>query len=134
MTDVDLHDQAPSTEEHTRLRAAAGLSGYTVAATTAGLEGSWFAMVARDSTGCALGMGRVIGDGAMFLQIVDMAVDPAAQGQGIGTRILRRLLEHTDQHAPGAYISLIADPPGQRLYQSFDFNDVAPSLGMNRRR
>lgn len=31
----------------------------------------------------AVGMGRVIGDGGCFFQIVDIAVDPADQGQGL---------------------------------------------------
>lgn len=79
-------------------------------------------------------MGRVIGDGAIFLHVVDMAVRPERQGQGIGSRILRRMLERADACAPDAYISLIADPAGQRLYRSYGFGDVEPSIGMERRR
>ena len=46
--------------------------------------------------------------------------------------MLQRLLEHADRHAPGAYVSLVAEPPGHALYRRFGFVDVAPSLSMKR--
>ena len=33
-------------------------------------------------------MGRVIGDGGLFFQVVDIAVEPAHQGRGLGKAIV----------------------------------------------
>lgn len=132
MSDTDLVDAPPTPEEHARLRDAAGMTPFPAASAPAGLAASWFAVTARAPSGEAVGMGRLIGDGALFLQVVDIAVDPAHQRRGIGTAILRRLLEHVDRHAPDAYVSLVAEPAGRALYRRFGFVDVAPSLGMRR--
>jgi ribosomal protein S18 acetylase RimI-like enzyme len=131
---VEIETRPPSPEEHTRLRAAAGMSGSPAGATPAGLAASWFAVTARAPSGRAVGMARLVGDGALFLQVVDVAVEPGHQGRGVGWGMLARLLDHADRHAPGAYVSLVAEPPGQALYRRFGFVDVAPSLGMRRRR
>lgn len=132
MTDVEIVARAPTPSEHAGLRAAAGMSAPPAAASPAGLAGSWFAVTAVAPTGRAVGMGRLVGDGALFLQVVDVAVDPAHQGRGLGARILRRLLEQVDRHAPTAYVSLVAEPPGQALYRRVGFVDVTPSVGMKR--
>jgi len=77
-------------------------------------------------------MGRVIGDGGLFFQIVDIAVLPEHQGQGLGKAIVRMLVEHLRAAAPkGAYVSLIADGEAHRLYSQYGFELTAPrSVGM----
>jgi ribosomal protein S18 acetylase RimI-like enzyme len=129
---VEIVDRAPTPEELARLRASAGMGSPRAAATRAGVAGSWFAVTAVTAAGRAVGIGRLVGDGALFLQVVDVAVDPRHQRHGIGSAILRRLLEQVDRHAPDAYVSLVAEPPGQALYRRFGFVDVSPSLGMRR--
>jgi ribosomal protein S18 acetylase RimI-like enzyme len=75
-------------------------------------------------------MGRIVGDGALNFEIVDIAVDPAHQGKGLGRKIMEHLMAWLEQHAPvGAYVSLVADVP--ELYQKFGFKLVRPeSEGM----
>lgn len=80
----------------------------------------------------AIAMGRLLGDGALFLMLVDVAVHPNHQGKGIGKRIMESLVTFADLHAPHAYVSLVADPLGQRLYPKYGFEDVKPGLGMFR--
>ena len=77
-------------------------------------------------------MGRLLGDGALFLQLVDVAVHPEHQNRGLGKRITEALVEFADAHAPFAYVSLVADPLGQRLYPKHGFEDVKPGIGMFR--
>jgi len=60
----------------------------------------------------------VIGDGGWYFHVVDIATDPTHQRQGLGRAVVEWLLAD------------IGDPPGQRLYRSLGFDDVAPSLGM----
>lgn len=69
----------PSVADYQRLRAVSGLSAFSAEAAARGLKGTFFSVLAlRD--GAAVGMGRLIGDGGCFFQVVDIAVDPAHQG------------------------------------------------------
>jgi len=40
-----------------------------------------------------VGFGRVVSDGVLYGMIYDMIVEPTHQGRGIGSEILRRLVE-----------------------------------------
>ena len=77
-------------------------------------------------------MGRVIGDGGWYFHVVDMAVLPDHQRRGLGSAVLTHLLEQIRARAPkGAFVSLLADPPGRRLYARHGFAESAPdSVGM----
>jgi GNAT superfamily N-acetyltransferase len=85
-----------------------------------------------EATGEPVAMGRVIGDGGWYFHVVDMAVLPDHQRQGPGDRILTTLLAEIRERAPsGAYVSLMADPPGRRLYSRHGFVETAPaSIGV----
>jgi len=94
---------------------------------TAAITGSWTFRHVLDPDGNVVGMGRIVGDGGWYFLIADMATLPAHQGRGIGSAILDSLLEQIRTDAPpGAYITLTADPPGRRLYETRGFVDVAP--------
>ncbi len=127
----EIVPEIPSVADYRRLRVAAGLSPKSKEAARAGLPNSVHAVIAR-CEGLAVGMGRIIGDGALFFQIVDIAVDPAHQGRGLGKLIVAALVEHLKQRAlPGSYVSLIADGEAHRLYAQFGFKPTAPaSIGM----
>ncbi len=120
----------PTPDEYLRLRAAAGLSRFSRAAAECALPRTLFAVVIEDA-GRAIGMGRLIGDGGCFFQIVDIAVDPDHQGRGLGKRIMAALMDHVATLPKGAYVSLIADTPADRLYAQLGFVPTAPrSVGM----
>ena len=121
----------PSADDYRRLRVSAGLSPKSAEAAAAGLPNSLFAVqVLKDDK--VVGMGRVVGDGGLFYQVVDIAVEPAHQGQGLGKAIVERIVEHLRRTAPvGAYVSLIADGEAWRLYEQYGFKPTAPaSIGM----
>ncbi|WP_098485579.1 GNAT family N-acetyltransferase [Georgenia soli] len=126
-------DGTPDVASYLRLREEAGLTPKTRAQAEAALPGSWTAVhaVVR-ATGEAVAMGRVIGDGGWYFHVVDMAVLPPHQRRGLGDRILTTLLDRIRERAPsGAYVSLMADPPGRRLYARHGFEESAPSsVGM----
>lgn len=131
MSGYDLLVGTPSVEDYRRLRRVAGLSEKSRAAAEAGLPNTWFAVTIQHD-GRAIGMGRVIGDGGTAFQIVDIAVEPGYQGQGLGKRIVAALVDHLHANAPAsAYVSLIADGDAQFLYAKYGFAPVAPaSIGM----
>ncbi|PPK92594.1 acetyltransferase (GNAT) family protein [Kineococcus xinjiangensis] len=124
---------APGVEDYLRLRRRAGLTPRTPEQAAAALPGSWLAHhVVHIATGETVAMGRVLGDGGWCFHVVDMAVLPEHQRRGLGDAVLTTLLEHIRAHAPaGAYVNLLADPPGRRLYARHGFTDTAPaSVGM----
>lgn len=121
----------PSVETYCRIRCAARLSAKTEEAARSGLKGTLFA-VQLLFHGDPIGMGRVIGDGGCFYQVVDIAILPAHQGKGLGKRIMREIMKYVETHVPkSAYVSLIADGQAQDLYAQFGFAPTAPrSVGM----
>ncbi|MEM8915970.1 MAG: GNAT family N-acetyltransferase [Pseudomonadota bacterium] len=129
----DLVVRTPTVEEHLRLRTIAGLTPFAPEAIAQGLEGTVHAVVILHE-GIAIGMGRIIGDGGCFFQVVDIAVDPNFQGRGLGKRIMAALTEFIEAELPAtAYVSLIADGPANKLYEQYGFIETMPaSRGMFR--
>jgi GNAT superfamily N-acetyltransferase len=128
---IQLGHDVPEAEEYNMLRVKAGLSPKDIEASRRGLQGSLFIVTLR-LEGKLIGMGRVIGDGGCMYHVVDIAVDPDHQGQGLGKRIMAEITGYLDLNAPPtAYVSLIADVPADR---QFGFEETAPaSVGMYRR-
>ncbi|WP_062115606.1 GNAT family N-acetyltransferase [Aureimonas sp. AU40] len=126
-----FHRETPEADDYRRLRAVSGLSPKSEEAARRGLPNTLHAVVVRFE-GRAVAMGRVVGDGGAFFQIVDMAVEPAHQGRGIGKAIFAALMDWLHENAPdSAYVSLIADGDARHLYAQFGFEPVMPaSIGM----
>ncbi|MFJ4467542.1 GNAT family N-acetyltransferase [Streptomyces sp. NPDC089424] len=130
----ELSVGVPSVEVFRRLRTDAGLSDKDPEAVTLALPNTWYGVILSHG-GQPIGMGRIIGDGGTAFQIVDMCVNPAHQGRGLGKRIMTALTEELERRAPAtAYVSLIADGPACFLYEKFGFADTAThdSIGMYR--
>lgn len=134
MTGYEIIAETPDSDTYRRLRVSAGLSPKTAEQAALGLPNTWFGVTVLHH-GKAVGMGRVIGDGGTAFQIVDIAVEPAHQGKGLGKAVMSALMGRLNTAAPtGAYVSLIADGDAKHLYAKFGFEPVMPaSIGMARR-
>jgi GNAT superfamily N-acetyltransferase len=123
--------ETPSVQTYRALRTGSGLSGKTEEAATRGLPQTLFAVQILHGAE-PVAMGRVIGDGGCFYQVVDIAVLKAHQGRGLGKRIMGEIRKFIDAEVPpSAYVSLIADGQAQDLYVQFGFVHTAPaSVGM----
>jgi predicted N-acetyltransferase YhbS len=126
-----LSDEIPPAEDYLRLRIVTGLSPKSPEGAALGLPRSVFGVVVRKD-GRIVGMGRVIGDGGLMLQVTDIAVEPGHQGRGIGKTIVARIVDYLNTTVPdGTYVSMIADGDAHRLYSQFGFTPTAPqSIGM----
>lgn len=129
--DYELSLANPPVDDFRRLRKVAGLSEKTRDAAEIALANSWAAVIVRHD-GRIVAMGRVVGDGGCHMQVVDMAVEPAHQGRGLGKAIFAALMRELEARAPkSCYVSLIADGEAHRLYAQFGFQPVMPaSIGM----
>ena len=85
MSDYRLVERVPSAEDYNRVRIEAGLSRRDPAAADVGLLNTMFG-VCVESGGRVVGLGRIIGDGGLFFQVVGGAVLPEHQGEGSGRR------------------------------------------------
>src|SRR5262249_1622182 len=119
--EYELQAQPPALKDYLRLRTLTGLSPKTPEAARLGLAGTYFGVTVLHK-GSVVGMGRVIGDGGCFFQVVDIAVLPEHQGCGLGKRIMETLVTHLRRNVPSsAYVSLLADGKAQDLYRQFGF-------------
>ncbi|EGR2797518.1 N-acetyltransferase [Vibrio navarrensis] len=122
---IKYEEKVPSPQEFCEMRVKAGLSPKSLKAATIALPNSLYAISVRDGD-LLVAMGRVVGDGACNFEIVDVAVDPKYQGQGLG----RKVMEHIDNYLAsvaleGSYVSMIADEP--EFYEKLGYKLVSPS-------
>lgn len=110
-----------SVEEYLELRRLAGMSAFSPEAARIGLLNS-LCIVTAKADGQLIAMGRMVGDGGGFAQVTDVAVRPSHQRNGLGTGVMTRLMAWADSNLlRGCYISLIADPGAEDLYEHFGF-------------
>ena len=84
-----------------------------------GLKNSLFAVTAFHEDE-PVGIGRVVGDGGCFFEIVDIAVLPEHQKRGVGQLIMDAVMAYLLEHAPSsAYVSLMADHGTPTFYERF---------------
>ncbi|KZT57239.1 hypothetical protein CALCODRAFT_483315 [Calocera cornea HHB12733] len=152
----------PSTATYRHLRRSGGLSDRSAEACAIGLPRSVFCVQVladpipgtspatdakrRDGDGIgmedaegeqpdprAVAMGRIIGDGGLFLQVTDIVVLPAHRQRGLAKLVMGELMRWVHAHVPeSCYVSLIADGEARRLYAQFGFEETSlgGSVGM----
>jgi ribosomal protein S18 acetylase RimI-like enzyme len=120
-----LLEEVVSVEDFMYLREVAGLSPRPLFAAASALQNSLYAVQVRHES-TVVGMGRIVGDGGLNFDVVDIAVAPEHQGFGLGRMIMEALMTHLNATAaPGAYITLMADVPA--LYEKFGFAYASPA-------
>jgi ribosomal protein S18 acetylase RimI-like enzyme len=127
--------EVPDSKEYIELRIAAGLSSKGDSVAKRALGNSIFSVIIRGDDLELIGMGRIIGDGGCFFQIVDIIVHPSHQDKEIDEIIINEILEYLDKNAPkDADVIVMADLSNIKFYQKHGFNLVYPELyGMSRK-
>lgn len=88
------------------LRSSVGWKPLTRAQASKAIENSLVTMVAYEDDR-PIGMGRIVGDGAVICYIQDLIVVPEYQGKGIGQAIIDSLIEYVKEiQIPGTQIML----------------------------
>jgi GNAT superfamily N-acetyltransferase len=87
------------------------------------LTRSLFTVTAKEN-GMLIGMGRLVGDGVMYCYIQDVRVLPDYQNKGIGTGIVRRLVDYVRLHGlpkTGISIGLTSAVGREHFYERLGF-------------
>lgn len=131
MSKVHLTTDLIPLKIYQKLRIECGLSPKTDQAATIGLKNSLYCVSLRLNNE-TIGMGRLVGDGGSFCQLVDICVLPEYQGKGYGKALMKDLIKYIKEQLPiTCYISLIADGNASYLYEKYGFKDTLPdSKGM----
>lgn len=125
MANYHLLEDVVSVDDFMRLRSIAGMSIRPEKAAAIGLANSLYGVRVVHGNEI-VGMGRVVGDGGLNFDLVDIAVDPNHQGAGVGKMIITSLMNYIHETAhTGAYVTLMADVPG--LYKKFGFKLSSPA-------
>ena len=74
----------------------------------------------------AVGMGRLIGDSIYYI-IVDVIVEPDYQGKGIGSKIIKMLIDYVDKETTAgsrSSIQLISEKGKENFYKQLGFKII----------
>lgn len=126
-----LLERLPTLAEYRALCTAVGWEDFmNFDAAGTSLERSVYGVVIVHQ-GEAVGMGRIVGDGAIYFYVQDIAVAPAHQKRGLGTRIMEALMGYLDTHAPDkAFVGLFAAEGTGPFYRRYTFDTYPALTGM----
>lgn len=123
-----LIERPPTVVEHQTLWEAVGWGNVNIEVSAPSLTNSIYAVVIACNNQI-IGMGRIVGDGAMYYYIQDVAILPEHQKQGLGKLIIDKLLAYISVHCVGsAFVGLFASHGNESFYQQFGFENHAPGM------
>lgn len=118
-----ISHQQPSTAEYNDLRKSVDWPTFAENLVEEALSNSLFSVVVRDDS-YIIGMGRIVGDGAIYLHILDVIVRPAFQRQGIGRLIMTDLLAFAEKAGgKNTYVGLMCSKGREDFYKDFGFTE-----------
>lgn len=131
LDEIEISLSPPTAEEYRTLMRSVDFTVFPAIVAAESLKRSCHVVTLRTG-GKLVGMGRIVGDGICFVEIIDVVVDPAHQGIGLGKVIMDALMSYVStQLAEGAFVTLSAHVPADRLYTRYGFKETAPdALGM----
>jgi len=119
--EVTIKEETPSPFDYNCLRKSVGWGEYDEATIRAGLESTLYCVCAFDSARI-IGMGRVIGDGALCFYIQDIIVIPEYQRNAIGKMIMGNVMRFVaSKAATNTVVGLMSAQGKERFYEGFGF-------------
>ena len=95
MKELELRENTIDVDTYLKLRDSVGWKKLTRKQAQAALDGSLLT-VGLYVAGQPVGMGRLVGDGAVICYIQDLIVHPNAQGMGGGHMLMEHLISYVD--------------------------------------
>jgi len=128
---VILVNNCLKAEDFVRLKVATGFRELPVEQAEKALANGLFNVTAIYN-GEIVGMGRLVGDGAMYWYLQEIIILPQYQRQGIGRKIVNHLLEHIRESGmPGTLVSVggVSVKGKEPFYEKMGFRIL--STGIN---
>ncbi len=135
--EIILKDNVLKAEEFIQLRVKTGFREIPIDQAKKAMENSLI-RVSAVCDGQTVGMGRMVGDGAMYWYLQEIIVLPEYQRQGIGTKIVERLLQYAGQNLEErtfTTVGLVAAKGKEPFYETLGFTALPSEMtgaGMRR--
>lgn len=118
---ISMKADALTAEIFCSVREAAGFLPYGNEDVKIALQGQLFSVVAYDDDK-PVGIGRIIGDGRIAFFIKDVAVLPEYRNRGVGSRIMRELIDYARAFGcHNAYLGLMSSVGSEHFYRKLGF-------------
>jgi GNAT superfamily N-acetyltransferase len=119
---IQFVKRSPTPLEFKELRSNAGWKALPDSAIPDALEKTIFGVCVQTAGGKTIGMGRLVGDGGIQIFITDVIVHKDWQNQGLGSEIMKVLMEYIDQNASSAtFVGLFSAFGRNKFYERFGF-------------
>lgn len=119
---MKIQHRAPTIVEYIELRQLVGWPPIEDKLIEVGLRNTLFSVVMVDENDDIMGMGRIIGDNAIYLHIQDLIVRPSNQKNGIGTLLMKELLNYIETvGGNNTNIGLMCSKGREGFYKEFGF-------------
>lgn len=124
---IVYHEQPPPAADYDRLFETTGWNKAYQASPQQlqmAISDSWYVLSAYQSDRL-VGFGRIISDGVLYALICDLIVNPASQGEGIGSTLLAKLIERCRMQ--GIRVIWLFSAKGKSsFYKRFGFQERPP--------
>ena len=131
---VEIVERLPTVDEYLQLRSSVDWPTVSAEAAERGLQKSLYSICAV-LDGKLVGHGRVVGDGALYFYIQDVAVLQQYQGCKIGPQIMDAIMQWIDSRAShNSFVGLMAAKDVAVFYYRYGFTErPADRPGMYKR-
>ena len=129
MKKYTIKNNIPTLEEYKYLCNSVGWTDYmNFEVAEDSLKNSIYCVTVKENKQI-IGMGRIVGDGAIYFYIQDIVVHPNYQKNGIGHEIMNHLVTYLQINAPDkAFVGLFASEGKESFYERYDFKDYSPNM------
>jgi ribosomal protein S18 acetylase RimI-like enzyme len=118
---LSVQTRMPTVEEFNYLRQLAEWPTIDPPRAKRGLDNSLFGVCVFDDQNI-VGMGRIAGDDAIYLHILDVIVHPQYQRKAIGKLIMTELMKYAESVAgKNTHIGLMASKGREKFYRDLGF-------------
>ena len=120
----EIQENKLTAEDFVRLKVATGFMNRPLEQADKAIKNGLFNVTAVVE-GEVVGMGRLVGDGAMYWYLQEIIVLPEYQGKGIGKAIVNHLIEHIKKMSipgTGVEVGLTAVKGKEPFYEKFGFS------------
>jgi ribosomal protein S18 acetylase RimI-like enzyme len=118
---VEILEKTPGAQDYNLLRTLVGWHVCDPGTVERSLPGSWYFLCA-EVDGKTVGMARIVGDGGIIFYIQDVIVHPDYQRQGIGTKLMDRIMDRIREKAvQNTVVGLMASKGREPFYKRYGF-------------